>query len=151
MHQAVQSMRIVNESRGRPASGHIDLCAPLAWPDQPGTLSVVEGDVWLTRAHDDRDHRLRRGDSFRVARGDAVVVEPLGPQAGARVSWSPQARPLDWRGRFAAWRAAGWDRLALGLGRAACAARARSAAASATWAQGCISTGDSIASCGAVQ
>ena len=151
MHRAHQSMRKENESRSISKFGPMHLSAPRAWPDGPGVLGVVEGGVWLTRAHDRRDHLLRRGDSFRVERGDAVVVEPWSPQVGARVSWSPQARPLDWRGRLAAWRAAGWDRLALGLARAAWAARARSAAASASRAQGCIRAADSMASCGAAQ
>lgn len=113
-----------------------------------GELTVLDGRLWLTRDGDLGDHFVDAGQRVRVAVGENAVIEPS--RAGETVSlrWRPRrqsfvgavlAEPL----RGVAFLA---GRLAAGF-----AALARSAAASASRAQGCISGGDSIASSGALK
>ena len=115
---------------------------------QGGELSVVEGQVWLTRDSELGDHVIEPGQRVRLAVADNAVIEPLLRDQAATVRWNPRrqsfvgvlfAAPL--RGlAFAA-----------GLMATGFAALARSAASMASRAQGCISTGDSMASSGALK
>ena len=103
-----------------------------------GELTVLRGRVWLTGECGDADQILTPGQSLRVSDAQAVVIEAWDRGAGASVRW--QARqPL-------------LQRLPLrGFAGAFFAALARSAASSASRAQGCIKAGDSIASSGALK
>lgn len=103
-----------------------------------GDLVVLDGRVWLTRAGDLDDHLLLPGDRLPIARGHQVVLEPWAGEA-ALVRFEPRARRPQLAGLLF-FLAAGFGRAAAGLRRveAALAARARSAAPSASCAQGCI-------------
>jgi len=113
-----------------------------------GELTVLEGRIWLTRDGDLGDHVVGAGQKLRLAVAENAVIEPAHSGQSVTVRWAPRrqgffgavlAEPL--RGlAFLADRAAG-----------ALAALARSAAASASRAQGCISTGESMASSGALK
>lgn len=103
-----------------------------------GELTVLRGRVWLTGECGDADQILSPGQSLRVGDAQAVVIEAWDRGAGASLRWQAR-RPLlqglplrGWAGAFFA-------------------ALARSAASSASRAQGCIKAGDSIASSGAVK
>jgi len=113
-----------------------------------GELTVLDGRVWLTRANDLGDHFVEAGERVRLAVDDNAVIEPARAGSIVTVRWSPRrqsfvgailAEPL----RGVAFLA---GRLAAGF-----AALARSAAASASRTQGCIRTGDSMASSGALK
>ena len=113
-----------------------------------GELTVLDGRVWLTRANDLGDHFVEAGQRVRLAVDDNAVIEPARAGASVTVRWNPRrqsfvgallAEPL----RGVAFLA---GRLAAGF-----AALARSAAASAHRAQGCIRAGDSMASSGALK
>ncbi len=113
-----------------------------------GELTVLDGRVWLTRDGDLGDHFVGAGERVRVASGENAVIEPSRAGESVSLRWQPRrqsfvgavlAEPL----RGVAFLA---GRLAAGF-----AALARSAAASACRAQGCISGGDSIASSGALK
>ena len=116
---------------------------------QRAWLVAREGALWVTRSGDLDDHLLARGERMAVARGDDLVLQSWHRDTPAVWDW--QARE-DYRLRRAlpAW---AWARVARGLRGAAegFAALARSAAARACRAQGCISAGDSMASVGTVQ
>ena len=121
-----------------------------------GTLTVIEGSVWLTRGGhtgDTGDHRLEAGQHIRLVAAQDAVIEPWDHGVAAVVRWEPRpqgalaaAQALVLRGLafFAGEAALGLRGLAGGF-----AALARSAASSASRAQGCISAGDSIACSGA--
>ena len=113
-----------------------------------GELSVVDGRVWLTRDGDLGDHFLEPGERLRLAVGDNAVIEPARAGEGTSVRWNP--RRQSFFGALLAEPLRGLAFLA-GLAAAGFAALARSAAASASRAQGCISGGDSIASSGALK
>ena len=113
-----------------------------------GELTVLEGRVWLTRDGDPGDHVVEPGQRVRLAGNDNAVLSPW--RSGERVvlRWNPRrqgwlgavfAGPLRGLAFATRWLAAGF------------AALARSAAASANRAQGCISGADSIASSGALK
>lgn len=103
-----------------------------------GELTVLRGRVWLTGECGDADQILSPGQSLRVSDAQAVVIEAWDRGAGASVRWQAR-RPL-------------LQGLPLrGLAGAFFAALARSAASSASRAQGCIKAGDSIASSGALK
>jgi len=113
-----------------------------------GELTVLDGRIWLTRANDLGDHFVEPGERVRLAVDDNAVIEPARSGASVTVRWNPRrqsfvgavlAEPL----RGVAFLA---GRLAAGF-----AALARSAAASASQAQGCISGGDSMACSGALK
>lgn len=113
-----------------------------------GELTVLEGSVWLTRDSDLGDHRVEAGERLRLAVGENAVIEAWDAGHAVSVQWKPRrqgflgavlAEPL----RALAWALGG---LAGGFN-----ALARSAAASASRAQGCISGGDSMASSGALK
>lgn len=112
-----------------------------------GEVTVLRGRVWLTRdagPGEDSDHVLAPGDSLVVADGQAVVAEAWGHGEVATLRWQPRTSVLQ---RLPRAGLAGAFFAAFG----ALAARPRSAASSASRAQGCITAGDSIASSGAVK
>ena len=113
-----------------------------------GELTVLEGRVWLTRANDLGDHRLPAGARLRLAIGENAVIEPWDAGHAVSVQWRPRRQ-----GFFGAVLVEPLRALAWGLGALAGGfnALARSAAASASRAQGCISGGDSMASSGALK
>ena len=118
-----------------------------------GEFAVVSGRVWLTRHGDVDDHVIEAGQRLVLEPSDEVVIEPW--QRGERtlVQWRPRVQPrrveafaVGGLARFAGAAAGGLRRVELAL-----EALARSAAAMARRAQGCICAGDSIASAGTVQ
>jgi hypothetical protein len=113
-----------------------------------GELSVIDGRVWLTRDGDLGDHVVEPGQRLRLAPNANAVIEPAQTGHAATVRWHPRRQ-----GFVGALLAAPLRGLAFLAGLAAngFAALARSAAASACRAQGCISGGDSIASSGALK
>jgi hypothetical protein len=121
---------------------------------EPAWLVAVGARLWVTRHGDPHDHVLGPGDRLSVACGDRLVVGPWEPGDAAAWSWQPSRAPQP--GGY------GWRRRALApvLALAARVLRgaadgladlARSAAAMACRAQGCIKAGDSMASAGTVQ
>jgi hypothetical protein len=113
-----------------------------------GELTVLEGRVWLTRDNDLGDFVYERGQRVRLAVGEHGVVESLDADRPAVFRWNPRrqtfvgavlAEPLRGLAFLTAAAARGF------------AALARSAADSACRAQGSISTGDSMASSGALK
>lgn len=53
-------------------------------PDRPMILECVSGHLWLTQAGDSSDYFLEAGERFKVAPGDATVVQALCP---SQVRW----------------------------------------------------------------
>ena len=116
-----------------------------------GELTVVAGRAWLTRDHDLGDHLVAPGERLRLAAGDNAVVESWPPGEALRLRWRPRLqRHQRFAGALLAEPMRGLAFLAA-LAARGFAALARSAAASASRAQGCISGGDSIASSGALK
>lgn len=113
-----------------------------------GELTVVEGRLWLTRDGDLGDHLVEPGQRVRLAVNDNAVIEPW--QAGESVvlRWNPRRQGL--LGAVFAGPLLGLA-FATRLLAGGFATLARSAAASASRAQGCISGADSIASSGALK
>ncbi len=113
-----------------------------------GEITILRGRVWLTTdagPGDDSDRVLSPGDSFAVADGQVVVAEAWGHGEAASLRWQPRRtvrQRLPRAGLAGAFFAAAFG---------AFAARPRSAASTASRAQGCIKAGDSIASSGAVK
>lgn len=97
-----------------------------------GLLTVVAGRLWLTRGRG--DEILGPGQFVRLSAG--AVVEPWDYGTSAAFRWHP---------------APAWPQRLAALVLRGLAALARSAAAMASRAQGCIASGDSIASSGAVK
>lgn len=125
-----------------------------------GWLSVVDGRVWITRDGGGLDHVLERGERFWLAAGQGVVAEAWSASDGAQLAWAlhGDARAQEPVRRLATRPAeglaeAGWRGVAALLRAAAgrLLAAARSADAMASRAQGSITAGDSMASCGAAQ
>lgn len=125
-----------------------------------GEFAVVSGRVWLTRLGDVDDYVLEAGERFVLEPSDRVVVEPWRPGDSVKVAWQahaqrPRAEALPRDAAAFALRAlaAGAASAAVGLRRVerGFEALARSAAAMARRAQGCIRSGDSMASAGTVQ
>lgn len=119
-------------------------------PTLAGALTVRSGRVWVTHDALPGDWVLEAGQSLRLRRGDQAVVEDWDARQPATLEWQPdlslvQRARLGW-----AWRtlADGADALARGLDGLADWARARSAAPSASRAQGSMKSGASMASCG---
>jgi Protein of unknown function (DUF2917) len=119
---------------------------------QRAWLLAREGSLWVTRSGDPDDHFLARGERLSVSRGDDLVLQAWHRDQPAVWDWQPLAAPSRYRLRreLPAW---AWARVARGLRGTAdgLAALARSAAARACRAQGCISAGDSMASAGTLQ
>ena len=113
-----------------------------------GELTLLEGRAWLTRDGDPADHLLVPGQRVRLAVNDNAVIEPW--HGGERVAlrWNPRCQGLLGAILAGPLRGLAFTTCALATGFAALA---RSAAASAKRAQGCISGGDSIASSGALK
>ena len=128
-----------------------------------GELAVLEGRVWVTRRGDLADHVLAAGQRMRLSARDRAVIEQWRRDQPAMVDWHPgrarrsRLRPGALRRAALAWPlravAAVAGEVARGLQRAEAgvAALARSAAASARRAQGCIGAGDSITPAGTVR
>jgi hypothetical protein len=135
----------------RPASGAVQRVAPgqaLQLGRLGGELTVIEGRVWLTRDNDLGDHFIEPGERVRLGVAENAVIEAARPGETLALRWNPRRQ-----GFFAAWTEAPLRGLAFltALLAAGFAALARSAALSASRAQGCISGGDSIASSGALK
>ena len=129
-------------------AGHCEAGHALALGRLGGELSVVQGRAWLTRDGDLGDHRIEPGQRVRLGVAENAVIESWGRGHAVIVRWSPRRQTF-----FGALLAEPLRGLAFVAGRAAgaFAALARSAAASASRAQGCISAGDSMASSGALK
>lgn len=113
-----------------------------------GELTVLEGRVWLTRDSDLGDHRVEAGQRLRLAVGENAVIEPWDAGHAVSLQWKPRRQGFFGAVLAEPLRALAW---ALGAVAAGFSALARSAAASASRAQGCISGGDSMASSGALK
>lgn len=113
-----------------------------------GELVVVDGRVWLTRDGDLGDHVVEPGQKLRLAVNENAVIEPATTGGTATVRWYP--RRQSFVGALAEAPLRGLAVLT-GLAATGFAALARSAAASASRAQGCIIGGDSMASSGALK
>ncbi len=113
-----------------------------------GDLVVVDGRVWLTRDGDLGDHVVEPGQTLRLAVNDNAVIESARTGAAVTVRWYP--RRQSFVGALAEAPLRGLAFLT-GLVARGFAALARSAAASASRAQGCINGGDSMASSGALK
>lgn len=113
-----------------------------------GELTVLEGRVWLTRDGDLGDHRVEAGERLRLAVGENAVIEPWDAGHTVSVQWKPRRQGFFGAVLAEPLRALAW---ALGALAGGFSALARSAAASASRAQGCISGGDSMASSGALK
>ncbi|MGZ5130957.1 MAG: DUF2917 domain-containing protein [Caldimonas sp.] len=57
-----------------------------------GEVSILSGQVWLTRAGDPSDHVLVAGESFHVSGAGETLVETWSRGAPALIAWRP--RPL---------------------------------------------------------
>ena len=119
---------------------------------QEAWLEARRGAIWVTRSGDPDDHVLARGERMAVARGDDLVLQAWHRDEPAAWDWRPRAAPARYglRREVPAW---AWARVARGLRGAAdsLTALARSAAARACRAQGCIRAADSMASAGTLQ
>ncbi|MES2226982.1 MAG: DUF2917 domain-containing protein [Pseudomonadota bacterium] len=111
-----------------------------------GELTVVDGRVWLTRDGDLGDHVLEPGQRVHLPVDANAVIEPARTGDTITVRWNP--RHQSFVGALVETPLRSLAFLA-GLAARGFAALARSAAASASRAQGCISGADSIASSGA--
>lgn len=113
-----------------------------------GELAVVEGRVWLTRDGDLGDHVIEPGQRVRLGVRENAVIEPARTGETVTVRWYP--RRQSFFGAVAEAPLRGLAGLA-GLAAGGFAALARSAAASASRAQGCIHGADSVACSGALK
>ena len=138
----------------------LEFSAPMRVERLAGEFAVLSGRVWLTRQGDLDDHIIEAGERFVLERSDAVVIEPWTAGEATSIAWQayPQRTRVEALPRgAAAFVLRGLASLAMaaafGLRRAEFGfeALARSAAAMAKRAQGCMRAGDSIASAGTVQ
>ena len=113
-----------------------------------GELSVLQGRVWLTRDGDLGDHLVESGERVRLGVAENAVIESWDSGQPVVVRWNPRRQTF-----FGALLAEPLRGLAFvaRLAAGGFAALARSAAASASRAQGCISGADSMASSGALK
>jgi Protein of unknown function (DUF2917) len=113
-----------------------------------GDLTVIDGTVWLTRDGDLGDHFIEAGQKLRLGVNENAVIESAHTGQPVVVRWNPRRQSL-----LGAVLVEPLRGLALfaGLVATGFAALARSAAASASRAQGCIAGGDSIASSGTLK
>jgi hypothetical protein len=68
-------------------------------PKHTGTLRIAWGVVWATLdgphagpPHDRGDRLLEAGDRIELRAGQRLVIEPLGAQAPASLTWDPLVR-----------------------------------------------------------
>jgi Protein of unknown function (DUF2917) len=119
---------------------------------EPAWLMPRSGSVWVTRQGDLNDYVLDAGQRMALARGDRVAVGSWHEGQTALWDWTPMQPARRYRllrdGTGAAF---GFTARALRGAADGLAALARSAAAIASRAQGCIPCGDSIASAGTVR
>lgn len=120
---------------------------------EPAWLMAVAGRLWVTRRGDPADYVLAPGERLELARGDDVTLGGWARGEPASWCWGALQQP---GGRYRPLRAVlAWPfdaaARALVFGAEALAALARSAASIARRAQGCMASGDSIASAGTVQ
>lgn len=47
--------------------------------DAIGSLSLISGEIWLTRSSDTRDYCLHEGARLAVLRGETLFIEALTP------------------------------------------------------------------------
>jgi hypothetical protein len=113
-----------------------------------GDLIVVDGSIWLTRDGDLGDHVVEPGQKVRLAVNENAVIESAKTGETVTLCWYP--RRQSFVGALAEAPLRGLAFLT-GLAARGFVALARSAAASASRAQGCINGGDSIASSGALK
>ena len=134
--------------------------APMQVERLAGEFAVLSGRVWLTRQGDLDDYVIETGERFVLGPSDKVVIEPWNAGESTSIAWRghPQRALVEALPRGAAAfvllsLASAAAAVAFGLRRAdlGFTALARSAAAMAKRAQGCIKSGDSIASAGTVQ
>jgi Protein of unknown function (DUF2917) len=119
---------------------------------EPAWLMPRSGRVWVTREGDLNDYVVDAGHRLALARGDRVAVSAWGNGEPALWDWTPMQPGRRYRLlRDAAASAFGFVARALRGVADGLAALARSAAAIACRAQGCIRAGDSIAAAGTVQ
>lgn len=119
---------------------------------EPAWLLPRAGSVWVTREGDLNDYVLDAGQRLALARGDRVAVSAWDASQPALWDWTPMRPAQRYRLlRDAAAGAFGLVARALRGAADGLTALARSAAAIACRAQGCIRAGDSIASAGTVQ
>ncbi|MEO8523113.1 MAG: DUF2917 domain-containing protein [Caldimonas sp.] len=65
-----------------------------------GEVSILSGQVWLTRSGDPDDHFLGTGESFRVRGSGATLVETWSQSGPALISWRPRTLIERVRDRF---------------------------------------------------
>ena len=120
---------------------------------QAAWLVAREGSLWVTRSGDPDDHFLARGERLAVARGDDLLLQAWRSDRPALWDWQAHAaNAAVLQGRLrGVWALAARALRGTAEVLEALAARARSAAASACRAQGCIRAGESMASSGALQ
>ena len=56
-----------------------------------GEVSILSGQVWLTRSGDPDDHFLGAGESFKVRGDGEALVEACGASAPALITWRPRS------------------------------------------------------------
>lgn len=139
----------------------LEFTVPMRIERVAGEFAVLSGRVWLTRQSDLHDYVIEAGERFVLEPSDAVLIEPWAAGEATAIEWKARCQRAGGlealpRGAaaFALFSLAsvatavafGFRRAEVGL-----EALARSAAAMARRAQGCIKAGDSIASAGTVQ
>ncbi len=65
-----------------------------------GEVSILSGQVWLTRSGDPDDHFLAAGESFQVRGEGEALVEAWGPGEVALIAWRPRSILRRMRDRF---------------------------------------------------
>lgn len=138
-------MMIAQFYAGQGASLTTRFGEPVHVAGQAGELLVRGGSIWLTRRGDPDDLVLFAGQRLRLRADDDAVFEQWARDQPAMIDWRPVSRA----GVPSVLRAA----LVAGLrfAESSFAALARSAAAGAIRAQGCISGGDSSVCAGAAK
>ena len=110
-----------------------------------GELLVIDGRVWLTRDGDLGDHVIEPGQKIRIGVRENAVIESACTGHALTVRWQP--RRQSFAGALAEAPLRGLALLTALVARGF-VALARSAAASASRAQGCIGGGDVMGSSG---
>ena len=114
------------------ATRHLVPGQALRLPRRGGELTVLRGQLWLTRNNDPGDHFIEAGQRLRLGDHENAVIEPAGSAQGAILRWEPRcvgfisallARPLSGTAFVALMAARGFA--ALARNAAAGARRAR--------------------------